>query len=411
MTAPTDHSTEAGSAWPVLALNSGSSSLKFGLYRVHASRVELLVGGQAEGIGAAGSVFHASDAQARILLRETAPLASQEAAVARIGKFLADAKIPAPRAIGHRIVHGGPKLRQHCRIDDAVWRELEAATAFAPLHMPAALAVIRYAQAHFPGLAQVACFDTTFHATLPDVARVLPVARELQAQGVQRYGFHGLSCESIVHQLAHELAHGLPERVLIAHLGNGASVTAVKGGRSIDTSMGLTPSGGLIMGTRSGDLDPGLLIYLLRQKNYDAERLQTLVDRQSGLLGISGLASDMRRLHAAAATDADARLAVQMFCACVAKQLAAMITVLDGVDLIVFSGGIGENDALVRAAICSGLDWFGIRLDAGRNRHAGGVTDRSIGDAASRCAVHVVASREDEQIARHTRSLLHPGHA
>jgi acetate kinase len=156
--------------------------------------------------------------------------------------------MPAPAAIGHRIVHGGPKLRQHCLIDDLVLRQLEAAAAFAPLHTPAALSVIRFAQEHFSGLPQVACFDTTFHAELPAVARVLPISKELQLEGIQRYGFHGLSCESIVHQLANDL----PNRLVIAHLGNGASVTAVKGGKSIDTSMGLTPTGGVIMGTRSG---------------------------------------------------------------------------------------------------------------------------------------------------------------
>jgi acetate kinase len=223
-------------------------------------------------------------------------------------------------------VHGGPKLRQHCLIDDPVVRQLEAATAFAPLHTPAALSVIRFAQEHFPGLPQVACFDTTFHAGLPEVARVLPIAKELKSEGIQRYGFHGLSCDSIVHQLANDL----PERLVIAHLGNGASVTAVKGGKSIDTSMGLTPTGGVIMGTRSGDLDPGVLVYLMREKKFDAAMLENLVDHRSGLLGISGVGSDMRRLHEAASSNADAQLAIQMFCYSVRKQVAAMIAVLDG---------------------------------------------------------------------------------
>ena len=227
--------------------------------------------------------------------------------------------------------------------------------------------------------------------------------KDLQREGIQRYGFHGLSCESIVHQLA----SNLPDRLIIAHLGNGASVTAVKGGRSIDTSMGLTPTGGVIMGTRSGDLDPGVLIYLMREKKFDAAMLEELVDHRSGLLGISGVGSDMRRLHEVASSNADARLAIEMFCYSVRKQLAAMIAALDGVDLIVFTGGIGENDGEVRAAICAGLSWIGISLDEAKNRSA----NNPINDPASRCAVLVLASQEDEQIARHTWALLAQAHS
>ena len=306
--------------------------------------------------------------------------------------------MPVPAAIGHRIVHGGPKLRQHCLIDDSVLAQLEAATAFAPLHIPSALSVIRFAQEHFPGLPQAACFDTTFHAELPEVARVLPIARELEFEGIQRYGFHGLSCESIVHQLANDL----PNRLVIAHLGNGASVTAVKAGKSIDTSMGLTPTGGVIMGTRSGDLDPGVLIYLMREKKCDAAMLEELVDHRSGLLGISGIGSDMRQLHEAASSNTDARLAIAMFCYSVRKQVAAMIAALGGVDLLVFTGGIGENDVEARAAICGGLSWLGLSLDEDRNQSA----NNPINGSGSRCAVQVLPSQEDEQIARHTWALF-----
>ncbi|MGA8555518.1 MAG: acetate/propionate family kinase, partial [Candidatus Acidiferrales bacterium] len=338
----------------VLALNSGSSSLKFGLYGVGPSRIERLLSGEAESIGDKSGKFHAKDSHGNALLAETGPIPSQREALIRIGRLLVDARMPVPGAIGHRIVHGGPKLRQHCLIDDSVLAQLEAATAFAPLHIPSALSVIRFAQEHFRGRPQAACFDTTFHAGLPGVARVLPVAKELQSEGIQRYGFHGLSCESIVHQLANDL----PNHLVIAHLGNGASVTAVKGGKSIDTSMGLTPTGGVIMGTRSGDLDPGILVYLMREKKFDATMLEELVDHRSGLLGISGVGSDMRRLHEAASSNADARLAIQMFCYSVRKQVAAMIAALGGVDLLVFTGGIGENDVETRAAICGGLSWL-----------------------------------------------------
>jgi acetate kinase len=317
----------------VLALNSGSSSLKFGLYLVGTSRTEMLISGEAQSIGDEKGKFYARDSGDNALFSETVSIPSQREAIVRIGRLLADSKMPAPAAIGHRIVHGGPKLRRHCFIDDSVLRQLEAATAFAPLHIPSALSVIRFAQEHFPGLPQVACFDTTFHAELPEVARVLPISKELQLEGIHRYGFHGLSCESIVHQLG----NGLPNRLVIAHLGNGASVTAVKGGKSIDTSMGFTPTGGVIMGTRSGDLDPGVLVYLMREKKFDATTLEELVDRRSGLMGISGVGSDMRRLREAAASNVDARLAIQMFCYSVRKQMAAMIAALDGVDLIVFT--------------------------------------------------------------------------
>jgi acetate kinase len=382
----------------VLALNSGSSSLKFGLYRVGATGTETLLSGEASSIGDTGAKFDARDARCKPLVSEAAAIPDQRDAIIRVGRLLADAKMPTPAAIGHRIVHGGHQLRRHCLIDDEVLRQLETAVAFAPLHTPPALSVIRFAQEHFPGLPQAACFDTTFHAGLPDVARVLPIPKEFQSEGLQRYGFHGLSCESIMRQLGDDA----PARVVIAHLGNGASVTAVKHGQSIDTSMGLTPTGGVVMGTRSGDLDPGVLVYLMRQKKFDAAMLEELIDHRSGLLGISGVTGDMQRLNEAAPANTDARLAVEMFCYSVRKAVAAMAAGLGGVDLLVFTGGIGENDAKARAAICAGLSWIGIGLDTARNRSA---TDL-ISDPASRCSVRVLASLEDEQIAHHTRQLI-----
>jgi acetate kinase len=382
----------------VLALNSGSSSLKFGLYRVGSSRIEKLLCGEAESIGDKDGKWYAKDSRGNALISETASLPSQREAIIRIGKLLVESKMPRPAAIGHRIVHGGPKLRQHCLIDDPVLTQLEAAAAFAPLHIPPALSVIRFAQEHFPGLPQVACFDTTFHTELPSVARVLPIPKELQSDGIQRYGFHGLSCESIMLQLALDP----PNRIVIAHLGNGASVTAVKGGKSIDTSMGLTPNGGVIMGTRSGDLDPGVLVYLMREKKFDRVMLEELVDRRSGLLGISGVGSDMRQLHEAASSNADARLAIAMFCYSVRKQVAAMTAALGGIDLLVFTGGIGENDVEARAEICGGLSWLGVSVDEAHNRSG----KNPINGSESRCAVRVFASQEDEQIARHTWSLF-----
>lgn len=381
----------------VLALNSGSSSLKFGLYRVHSLQTQGLICGEAESIGKAAAVFHAEDPNGSSVLHESAALPSQKDAVIRIARLLIDMKLPTPQSIGHRIVHGGPKLRHHCVIDDSVLEKLDAAVAFAPLHMPPALSVIRFSRTHFPALPQVACFDTSFHAHMPDIARVLPIPHTLRAEGVERYGFHGLSCESIVRQLG----GALPSKLLIAHLGNGASITAVKDGKSIDTSMGLTPTGGIIMGTRSGDLDPGVLVYLARQRKLDAAQLEELIDRRSGLLGVSGVSSDLRDLHKVAHSIPDARLAIDMFCYSAAKQLAAMSAALDGVDTIVFTGGIGENDAQARALICGHLGVIGVRLDTARNRDAGD----PISDGASRCSVRVLPSQEDEQIARQAWTL------
>ena len=364
----------------VLALNSGSSSFKFGMYRIGSSRAEKL-------------------------FSDTIANPDLEIAIAHIAKRFSGSRMPPPAAIGHRIVHGGPKLRQHCLVDEAVLRQLDAATAFAPQHMPQALSVIRFAQEHFPEIPQVVCFDTTFHAEMPDVARALPLPKELQSDGIQRYGFHGLSCESIMRNLGEDA----PERIIIAHLGNGASITAVKSGKSIDTSMGLTPTGGVIMGSRSGDLDPGVLLYLLREKKFDAATLEDLLDHRSGLLGISGVSSDMRRLHEAASSSFsaahDARLAIQMFCYTVRKYVAAMGAALGGIELLVFTGGIGENDAQVRAQICNGLSWAGVVLDPARNESA----SNPISDSTSRCAVRVHASQEDEEIARHTEALCTDG--
>lgn len=358
----------------VLALNSGSSSLKFGVYRVEGRRVDTLFSGEAEGLGDDGATFSATGIA-------QAPLAdaSIHGVMQRLGEALAQAQLPALDAVGHRLVHGGPQHLQPCRIDDQVREQLQHATVFAPLHTPAALEVIDQARAHFAHLPQVACFDTGFHADLPAVAQTLALPRELHAQGIRRYGFHGLSCASVVRQLGDALA----PRLIIVHLGNGASVTAVKHGQSVDTSMGLTPSGGIIMGTRSGDLDPGVLIYLLREKHFDVPALEQLIDHRSGLLGISGVASDMRKLHQAAPDNADARLAIEMFCQAARKQIAAMVAVLEGVDLLVFTGGIGEHDREVRERIVNGLHWLNLQ---GK--------------------VRTLTSQEDEQIALLTAATL-----
>jgi acetate kinase len=366
------------SSLPVLALNAGSSSLKFGLYLIDARASRLLVSGIAEMTGERGGAFSVKDADGNALECDARPTATPREAIDRIAGMLAAHGMPAPAAIGHRIVHGGPGCRRHASIDAAVMRQLEDAAVFAPLHVPSALALVLSAQECFPGIPQVACLDTAFHAGMPEIARTLPLPRALREQGIERYGFHGLSCESIVRQLAADL----PPRLVIAHLGHGASVTAVANGQSIDSSMGLTPSGGVIMSTRCGDIDPGVLEYLVRELHYDAAQLEELIDHQSGMLGISDLSGDMRELRAAAASDADARLAIAMFCQSVRKQIGALAVVLGGIDALVFTGGIGENDAATRAEICEGLEWIGVGIGS--------------------VAVRVMPAQEDEQIARHS---------
>jgi acetate kinase len=360
-------------AMNILSINSGSSSLKVALFRVDASGIRRQLEQR----------FEHSQADNR---------------AQALSECLATADWPAPDAIVHRLVHGGPQVLVHSLIDEVLLARLQAARTFAPLHLPAALALVEQTAAAFPGVPQVACFDTAFHADLPKRASTLPIAATLRSDGLRRYGFHGLSCESVVDQLS----VALPARLVIAHLGSGASVTAVARGRSVDTSMGLTPSGGVIMGTRSGDLDPGLVFRLLRASGQDIDCLQALLDESSGLLGISGVSGDLRQLHAAAPADPDARLAIEMFCFSVRKQIAAMISVLGGVDAIVFTGGIGEHDAEVREWICDGLGWMGIYLDPQNNRSG----ENPVSDHASRCVVQVLPSDEARQMVRHTARFL-----
>lgn len=383
----------------VLALNSGSSSLKFGLYRMDAEDMQVLLSGEAEAIGSSSGAFRAREGTGHAVCEERAAIADGVQAFARVARLLAEAGVAAPDAIGHRVVHGGAALRRHARIDRPVLDKLQAAVAFAPLHVPAALAVIRAAQSRFPGVPQTACLDTAFHADLPALTRTLPVDRALQAQGVQRFGFHGLSCASILAQWRGPL----PARLVIAHLGSGASVTAIRDGRSIDTSMGMTPNGGVMMATRCGDLDPGVLAYLARERRMDAPTLERLVDHRSGLLGVSGVSGDLRSLRAAADTSAAARLAIDMFVLSVRKQIAAMAATLGGIDALVFTGGIGEHDAQTRAAVCEQLAWAGVALDTERNRIA---ADPLISRDDSRCQVRVLPAQEQMQICRHVRELL-----
>jgi acetate kinase len=269
-----------------------------------------------------------------------------------------------PDVIAHRLVHGGPNLVEHTVINDAVRTELAHAVSFAPLHLPAALAVLDAATKVFRDCAQVGCLDTAFHRRLLPVVRRLPISADLDAAGVRRYGFHGLSYEYLVHRLGRELGR----RAVLAHLGNGASLAAVRDGVGIDTTMGLTPAGGIVMGTRPGDLDPGVLVYLLRERGLDAAELERAIDRESGLLGVSGRSADVRDLLGAQLQgDERAALAIEMYEVVAAKHVAALSTVLGGLDTLVFTGGVGEHARPVRRGVAGRLVHLGVVVDAAAN--------------------------------------------
>ena len=392
---------------PILCLNGGSSSLKFALYELagpgRPGRAEtLLVHGAAERLGLEGPRFWARAADGTAVDR-TPALADHAAAVQAVFSLLDELGLPAPGAVGHRLVHGGPDHTAPARVDARLLALLSDLIPLAPLHLPSELAVIEAVAARFAELPQVACFDTAFHRRMPEVAQRLPLPRPLWDDGLRRYGFHGLSYEYVVSALG-DAAEG---RVVIAHLGNGASMAAVSGGRPLDTSMGFTPTGGFMMGTRSGDLDPGVLLYLIDQKGYDAARLGRLVNHEAGLLGVSGVSPDMKTLLETREREPAAALAVTMFCYQVRKQIGAFAAALGGLDTLVFTGGIGERGAPVREEVCRGLEHLGVRLDRTRNaRHADPVSAPD-----SRATVRVIATNEDLMIARHTHALIFGGRA
>jgi acetate kinase len=382
----------------ILAINSGSSSIKFALYEMGRGRENLLARGAAEGIGLArGRVWldASSDRSAKPVNQR---LETHGEAIRAVLAALNRDKHPRPAAVGHRLVNGGPKHTQPERVSRGLIRSLQKVIPLAPLHLPTELAIISAIAAELSGTPQVACFDTAFHRTMPAIARHLPLPRALWRGGLQRYGFHGLSYEYIVSALGREARD---QRVIVAHLGNGASLAAIRHGRSVETTMGFTPTGGVIMGTRTGDLDPGVLVYLMRERRWGPARFESLVDHESGLLGISGTTSDMKALLAKRSRDFRAREAVAMFCYSVCKQIGALAAVLGGCDTLVFTGGIGERAAPVRAAICRGLAHLGVRVARSRNAAHTPV----ISPPQSACTVRVIPTNEELVIARHTFHL------
>ena len=375
----------------VLCVNSGSSSLKMALYEDETR----IASGAVEGIGLGEGRLTVRDAAARVVRDE--PGAFPDARSALHGMLTRNG-FPAPAAAGHRIVHGGPDHAAPERVTPQLVAAIRALVPLAPLHLPAALHGIDAVSAHFPDLPQIACFDTAFHRRMPAVAQRLPLPRALRAKGIERYGFHGLSYEYVVASVGAATLG----RAVIAHLGNGASLAAVRDGLPVDTTMGFTPTGGLMMGTRSGDLDPGVLVHLLAHEGYDAAAIGRLVDHESGLLGVSGMTSDMKVLLERRAGQPHAAEAVELFCHVLRKHIGALAAVLGGIDTLVFTGGIGERAAPIREETCSGLEHLGIRIDRERNaRH-----DPIISAPGSACTVRTVRTDEDLMIARHTRALL-----
>jgi acetate kinase len=381
----------------VLCLNGGSSSLKFGVFDAASEEPREIARGEVERVGSPEADLKVRFSEEIPAWGERGPVPDLASAVALVWKTLARAGVTF-EAAGHRIVHGGPRLLQPVRIDAAIVASLRSAVAFAPLHLPGEIAAIEAVWGHAPSMPQVACFDTGFHARMPAVASRIPLPSHFSQAGVRRYGFHGLSYESILTSLG----PGAAGRLIVAHLGNGASLAALRDGEPLDTTMGLTPSGGLVMGTRPGDLDPGVLLFLERVFGLDSAALGEIIDRRSGLLALSETTADMRTLLAARELDERAALAVSVFCYSARKWIGAFAAALGGLDLLVFTGGIGERAAPVREQICRELAHLGIELDPARNARS----ERTISAEGSRCAVRVIPTDEERVLARHTSRIV-----
>ena len=382
----------------ILCLNSGSSSLKFAVYRCDNGDDIEVARGAVEGISQERGrlwIQQPTDGQRQESQRS---FDSHQAAFEAAMDSLSMRELPAFSVVGHRVVHGGDQFDGPTRIDAQVLGTLRTLVRFAPLHLPPQIAMIELAQQRFAELPQVACFDTAFFRHLPELAQRYPLPGFLWDAGVRRYGFHGLSYESIL--ASHHAAR--LGRTIIAHLGNGCSLTAVKDGRPVNTTMGFTPTGGLMMSTRSGDLDPGVLIYLMDHQGYGPRDIERLVNQESGLKGVSRLSGDMQTLLSVRGDNPQAALAIEMFCDGVRQQIGAFAAVLGGLDRLIFTAGIGERAVTVRRDICHGLNHLGIALDEAANA----ANARRISTAQSLCSVEVVSTNEELMIARHSAASL-----
>ena len=386
-----------------LVVNAGSSSLKFCVYRRPEAQWWRLEGrGQIEGIGTSPHLKAKDASDATLVDRKLDPSVSDgRKAISALAEWLRSQYGGARvLAVGHRVVHGGPRFAKPVVITPEVLEELRRLIPLAPLHQPYNLAAIEAAAERLPGVPQVACFDTSFHRGQPAVAEVVPLPRDVCRDGVQRYGFHGLSYEyiaSVLPEVAPEIAKS---RVIVAHLGSGASLCAMKDGKSVESTLGFTALDGLCMGTRPGAIDPGVILYLFQNLGLSAKEVESILYKKSGLLGISGISNDMRNLLASA--DPAARLAVDYFIYEAAKQIGALAAVLGGIDGLVFTAGIGENSAEIRQRICRASAWLGIELDAEANARRG----PRISAPSSKVSAWVIPTNEELMIAQHTGRLL-----
>ena len=389
----------------ILTINGGSSSIKFALFEACEPPHRVLRGG-IERIGRPDATFAVSGVDQTEDVSRSLRAPDHAAAVEALMVWVEQRAGRQPlAAVGHRVVHGGPNYSSPQRITPELVEELRRLSPFDPEHLPEEILLTEAFHHRFPGLPQVACFDTAFHHDLPRVAQLLPIPRRYEAQGVRRYGFHGLSYTFLMQELARRLGTKAAQgRIVLAHLGNGASLAAVRGGRPIDTSMSFTPTAGVSMGTRSGDLDPGLLCYLARTDGLDPTRLNELVTSQSGMLGVSETSSDMQDLLERAPHDVRAGEAVALFSYQVKKWIGAFAAAIGGLDIVIFAGGIGENAPDIRSRVCEGLGFLGIELDEERNSAVGG--DGAISAAHGRVDVRVVHTDEERVIAQLTGQVL-----
>lgn len=394
----------------ILAVNAGSSSLKFSLHPYEGGQVlPHTVSGNFEGLEPGGQPILGWKHQGKkhketiVVPADGAPF---QVALARLRSLVQElTQAQGLDAVAHRVVHGGGVFSASVRVTDAVLEQLARFNSLAPLHQPHNLEGIRQFRQAFAQVPQIACFDTAFHAQMPEVDYAFALPKALQAQGVRRYGFHGLSYQYIMSVLEQETIRGRG-RVVMAHLGNGASLCAAVGGVSVATTMGFSALDGLMMGTRSGSLDAGVLLYLLEQ-GWDAKRIEKLLYKQSGLLGVSGISADMRTLRGEAAQgNADAIRAIDQFTHRVIRETGALTACLGGLDLIAFSGGIGENDAVLREQVCERLAWTGLRIDPQRNREADGKHAWAVHAPDSRIEIWVIPTDEGRVAAREAAALL-----
>lgn len=386
----------------ILTINGGSSSLKCSLFQV-AHPLTRVASCLADRIGFPEGTLTLTDVASSTSERRTIRASHHKDSVDPLIAWL-EQKIMITDlvAIGHRVVHGGQRYREPQRLTPEVMDELRRLSPYDPEHLPAEIELIETLSRRYPMLPQVACFDTAFHRDMPRVARLLPIPRRYEATGVQRYGFHGLSYASLMEELRRIAPHEAQGLVILAHLGNGASMAAVRGGKSVDTSMGFTPASGLPMSTRSGDLDPGLLSYLSRTEGMTVEQFHTMVNHQSGLLGVSETSSDLRDLLASESHDPRAAEAVALFCYQAKKWIGSFAAALGGLDTLVFSGGIGENSSVIRSRICDGLEFLGVAVDEAPNRAGASVISKE----GRGVTVRVIHTDEESQIARSVLQLL-----